>query len=348
MFLCRGTSLPLPHCIQRYPALYNAVEQLFPHKVFSSHRDHQHEHEWLHLLYPITNYTKHEELRNVVLPAADAGAAHCPSAPLDGLQLCSVPYTIEGFAFTDAARGVLHAGADAASAVQLSIAAVREMKRLQVLDPGGRPTGSALPGDAFDSLIPHVSQRATFVAEVKRVVDAVRVRMLPRLERLHQPRNAMAAIRRPLMPTLRAAWKGALELARVCADVKRSHFKLPAGALFEYPALPPQAQFVMSPDDASAAATKGSFQLLLFSQDGAMLPRTHPHALPFLNGLQLHLTHATRLPKYADVQCFTDEVSMSLRVRCSLRGLLQDLFSCVLESARIAMPTVTTVARAQQ
>ena len=250
MFVCRGSTLP--PCIQRYPALYNAVEQLFPHKVFSSHRGHQHEHEWLHLLFPITNYTKHEELRNVVLPAADAGAAHC--APLDGLQLCSVPYTIEGFAFTDAARGVLDAAADAASAVQLSIAAVREMKRLQVLDSGGRPTGSALPGDAFDGLIPHVSQRATFVAEVKRVVDAVRVRMLPRLERLHQPRNAMAAIRRPLIPTLRAAWKGALELARVCADVKRSHFKLPAGALFEYRALP---------HDARAAATKVIFQMLL-------------------------------------------------------------------------------------
>ena len=68
-----------------------------------------------------------------------------------------------------------------------------------------------------------------------------------------------------------------------------------------------------------------------------MLPRTHPHALPFLNGLQLHLTHATRLPKYADVQCFTDEVSMSLRVQCSLRGLLHDLFNCVLESAQRAM-----------
>jgi hypothetical protein len=315
--------------------------------VFSSHRDHQHEHEWLHLLFPITNYTKHEELRNVVLPAADAGTAHCPSTPLDGLQLCSVPYTIEGFAFTDAARGVLDAAADDAAAVQLSIAAVKEMKRLQMLSINGKPTGSALPSDAFDSLIPDASQRASFVAEVERVVDAVRVRMLPRLERLRQPCYAMAAIRRPLMPTLRAVWKGALELARVCADVKRSHFKLPAGALFEYQALPLQAQFVMSPDDASAAATKGSFQLLL-SQDGAMLPRTHPHALPFLNGLQQYLTHATRLPKYADVQCFTDEVSMSLRVQCSLRGLLHDLFNCVLESARLAMPTVTTVARAQQ
>ena len=72
---------------------------------------------------------------------------------------------------------------------------------------------------------------------------------------------------------------------------------------------PLQLQFVMSPSDICAAYA--SFQLLL-SQDGAMLPRTHPHALPFLNGLQLHLTHATRLPKYADVQCFTDEVSMSL------------------------------------
>ena len=79
-----------------------------------------------------------------------------------------------------------------------------------------------------------------------------------------------------------------------------------------------------------------------------MLPRTHPHALPFLNGLQQHLTHATRLPKYADAQCFTDQVSMSLRVQCSLHGLLQDLFNCVLESARLAMPTVTTVAHAQQ
>ena len=46
---------------------------------------------------------------------------------------------------------------------------------------------------------------------------------------------------------------------------------------------------------------------------------------------------ATRLPKYADVQCFTDEVSMSLRVQCSLRGLLHDLFNCVLESAQRAM-----------
>ena len=50
--------LPLPPCIQRYPDLYAAVEQLFPHKVFSSHRAHQHEHEWLHLLFLITNYTK--------------------------------------------------------------------------------------------------------------------------------------------------------------------------------------------------------------------------------------------------------------------------------------------------
>jgi hypothetical protein len=91
----------------------------------------------------------------------------------------------------------------------------------------------------------------------------------------------------------------------------------------------------MSPSDASAAGA--SFQLLL-SQDGAMVPRAHPHALPFLNGLRLHLMHSTHLPKYAVVTCFTDEVSMSLHVRCSLRGLLRDLFQCVLDSAQRAMP----------
>jgi hypothetical protein len=238
---------------------------------------------------------------------------------------------------------VLDAAADAAAAFQLSIAAVKEMKRLQMLSINGKPTGSALPSDAFDSLIPDASQRASFVAEVERVVDAVRVRMLPRLERLRQPRNAMAAVRRPLMPTLRAAWRGAFELARVCADVKRSHFSLFDAVPFQFQPSPLQLQFFMSPSDTSAA--DASFQLLL-SQDGAMVPRAHPHALPFLKGLQLHL--ATRLPKYADVQCFTDEVSMSLCVQCSLRGLLHDLFNCVLESARLAMPTVTTVARAQQ
>jgi hypothetical protein len=68
----------------------------------------------------------------------------------------------------------------------------------------------------------------------------------------------------------------------------------------------------MSPSDASAAGA--SFQLLL-SQDGAMVPRAHPHALPFLNGLRLHVMHATCLLKYADVTCFTDEVCMSLHQR---------------------------------
>ena len=145
----------------------------------------------------------------------------------------------------------------------------------------------------------------------------------------------MAAIRRPLMPTLRAAWQGALALARVCADVKRSHFKLSDGPPFQYQASPLQLQFVMSPNDASAAANQGSFQLLL-SNDNAMVPRTHPHALPFLNGLQQHIT--TQLPKYSDVKHFTDEVCMSLRVECSLRGLIQDLFNCVLDSARLAVP----------
>jgi hypothetical protein len=54
---------------------------------------------------------------------------------------------------------------------------------------------------------------------------------------------------------------------------------------------------------------------------------------------------ATRLPKYADVQCFTDEVSMSLHARCSLRGLLCDLFQCVLDSARRAMLATAPVSQ---
>jgi hypothetical protein len=92
-----------------------------------------HEDEWLHLLFLITNYTTHEELRNVVLPAAQ---------PVDGLQLCCVPYTIEGFAFTDAARDVL-GDAAAAAALQLSIKAVNEMKRSNVLTKGGDPCPQA-------------------------------------------------------------------------------------------------------------------------------------------------------------------------------------------------------------
>jgi len=333
MFVCKQPSLPA--CIQRYPALYNAVEQLFPHKLFASDCDHQHEHEWLHLLFPITNYTKHEELRNVVLPAADAGPVFCPSTPLDGLQLCSVPYAIEGFTFADAARDVVGSAPDAA--LQLSIAAVRELKRLQVLRSDGRPTGAALPADALVSLIPDGSKRASFVKEAKRVIDAVRVRWLPRHQRLQQPPGAMSAIRRPLMPMLRAAWKGAFEFARVCAGVQRSHFKLSAGPRFQYPELPLELQFMMNPSDATAAADKGRFQLLL-KKDDAMVPRTHPHALPFLKGLQRDLR--TRLPKYADVKCSTDDVSMSLHVQCSMRGLLQDLFDCVQDSAQHAMPAL--------
>jgi hypothetical protein len=325
MFVCRGSTLPLPPCIQRHPDLYAAVEQLFPHKVFASHRVHQHEHEWLHLLFLITNYTKHEELRNVVLPAAD------------GLQLCCVPYTIEGFAFTDAARDVLGDAAAAADALQLSIDAVNEMKRSNVLTKGGDPCpqGAALPANAFARLIQDSGKRASFAAEVERVVASVRVRNLPRQQRLLQPPGAMSAIRRPLMPMLRAAFDGALKFAHVCAAVKRSHFSFPYASPFQFQPSPLQLQFVMSPSDASAAGA--SFQLLL-SQDGAMVPRAHPHALPFLNGLRLHLMHSTHLPKYADVTCFTDEVSMSLHVRCSLRGLLRDLFQCVLDSAQRAMP----------
>ena len=110
---------------QRHPDLCAAVEQLFPHKVFASHREHQHEHEWLHLLLLITKCTKHEELRSAVLPAAD------------GLQLCCVPCTIEGFALTDAARDVLGDAAAAADALQLSIDAVNEMRRATVLTKGG-------------------------------------------------------------------------------------------------------------------------------------------------------------------------------------------------------------------
>jgi hypothetical protein len=137
------------------------------------------------------------------------------------------------------------------------------------------------------------------------------------------------------MPMLRAAFDGALKFAHLCAAVKRSHFSLSDAAPFQFQPSPLQLQFVISPSDASAA--DGFFQLMLL-QDGAMVPRAHPHALPFLNGLRLHMMEATRLPKYADVQCFTDEVSMSLHVRCSLRGLLRDLFNCVLHSARCAMP----------
>jgi len=335
MFVCRQSSLPLPPCIQRYPALFNAVEQLFPHQVFASHRQHQHDHEWLHLIFLISNYAKHDELRNVVLPAAHAGLAHCPGTALDDLYLCSVPYSIEGFAFTDAARRMLDSAADNAAAVQLSIAAVKEMKRLQVLSSGGRPTGAVLPTDVFTSLIPDGSKRVSFVAEVERVVAAVQVRMLPRHERLLQPPCAMAAIRRPLMPTLRAAWQGALALARVCADVKRSHFKLADGSAFQYQASPLQLQFVMSPNVASAAAKEGYFQLLLL-KDSAMVPCTDHHALPFLTGLQQHIT--VRLPNYADVTHYIDKDYMSLYVQCSLSGLLQDLFNCVLDSARSAMP----------
>jgi hypothetical protein len=328
MFVCRGSTLPLPPCIQRYPDLYAAVEQLFPHKVFSSHRAHQHEHEWLHLLHLITNYIKHEELRNVVQPAAQ---------PVDGLQLCCVPYTIEGFAFTDAARDMLGDAAAAVDALQLSIHAVNEMKRSNVLTEDGHPCpqGAALSADAFTSLIPDSGKRASFAAEVERVVAAVQVRNLPRQQRLLQPPTAMSAIRRPLMPMLRAAFDGALKFAHVCAAVKRSHFSISDAAPFQFQPLPLQLQFVMSPSDASAV--DASFQLLL-SQDGAMVPRAHPHALPFLNGLRLHVMEATRLPKYAEVQCFTDEASMSLHVRCSLCGLLRDLFQCVLDSAQRAMP----------
>jgi hypothetical protein len=152
---------------------------------------------------------------------------------------------------------------------------------------------------------------------------------------LLQPPTAMSAIRRPLMPMLRAAFDGALKFAHVCAAVKRSHFSISDAAPFQFQPLPLQLQFVMSPSDASAV--DASFQLLL-SQDGAMVSRAHPHALPFLNGLRLHVMEATRLPKYVDVQCFTDEVSMSLHVRCSLCGLLRDLFQCVLDSAQRAMP----------
>jgi hypothetical protein len=85
----------------------------------------------------------------------------------------------------------------------------------------------------------------------------------------------------------------------------------------------------MNPSDASAAGA--SFQLLLL-QDGAMVPRAHPHAVPFLSGLRLHLMHTARLPKYV-VTCFTDEVSMLLHLLCSLPGLLRNLFECVLDSA---------------
>ncbi len=126
------------------------------------------------------------------------------------------------------------------------------------------------------------------------------------------------------------------------AAVKRSHFSLSDAAPFQFQPSPLQLQLVMSPSDASAV--DASF-LLLLSQDGAMVPRAHPHALPFLNGLQLHVMEATRLPKYTDLQCFTDEVSMSLHVRCSLRGLLCDLFQCVLDSARRAMPAVAPAAQ---
>jgi len=94
------------------------------------------------VLFPITNCTKHEELRNVVLPAAAARPVFCPSTPLDGLQLCSVPYAIEGFAFVDAARDVV--GSALGAALQFSIAAVRELKRLQVIRSDGRLTGAAL------------------------------------------------------------------------------------------------------------------------------------------------------------------------------------------------------------
>ena len=270
-----------------------------------------------------------------MLPAADAGPVLCPSTPLDGLQLCSVPYAIEGFTFADAARDVVGSAPDAA--LQLSIAAVRELKRLQVLRSDGRPTGAALPADALVSLIPDGSKRASFVEEAKRVIDAVRVRWLPRHQRLQQPPSAMSAIRRPLMPMLRAAWKGAFEFARVCAGVQRSHFKLSAGPRFQYPELPLELQFIMNPSDATAAADKGRFQLLL-KKDDAMVPGTHPHALPFLKGLQRDLR--TRLPKYADVKCSTDDVSMSLHVQCSMRGLLQDLFHCVQDSAQHAMPAL--------
>jgi hypothetical protein len=170
--------------------LYAAVEQLFPHKVFASHRVYQHEHEWLYLLFTITNYTKHEELRNVVLPAAQ---------PVDGLQLCCVPSTIEGFAFTDAARDVLGDAATAADASQLSINAVIEMKRSNVLTKVGYPCpqGAVLPTDAFARLIQDSGKRASFAVEVERVVAAVQVRNLPRQQRLLQPPSAMSAICRP-------------------------------------------------------------------------------------------------------------------------------------------------------
>ena len=144
----------------------------------------------------------------------------------------------------------------------------------------------------------------------------------------------MAAIRRPLMPTLCAAWPGALALARLSA-VERYPFKLSDGLPFNYQALPLQLQFVMGPNDASAAASKGSFQLLL-SNGRAMVPRTHPRALPFLNCLQQHPT--SRLPECGDVVHFADEVSVSLHLHCSLRRLLHDSVNCVLDSARRAMP----------
>ncbi len=138
-----------------------------------------------------------------------------------------------------------------------------------------------------------------------------------------------------LMPMLRAAFDGALKFARVFAAVKRSLFSLSDAAPFQFRPSPLQLQFVMNPSDASAAGA--SLQLLL-SQDGAMVLRAHAHAVPFLSGLRLHLMHTARLPKYADVTCFTDEVSMSLHLLCSLPGLLRNLFQCVLDSAQRAMP----------
>ncbi len=73
------------------------------------------------------------------------------------------------------------------------------------------------------------------------------------------------------------------------------------------------------------------------------LRHSRPRFMPCLGGSapQRHTLPPCATHVSADVLCFTDDVLMLLRVRCSLRGLLQDLFDCVqlLESARLAMPT---------
>jgi hypothetical protein len=119
---------------------------------------------------------------------------------------------------------------------------------------------------------------------------------------------------------------------RACTDTRlRKRQALPLHAV--------QRSAVQLAVVAAAAAAASAVSLMLQRCRRCCTQRTFPAAAfgraalrspalpcPFLNGLQL--LFLTRLPEHADVELFSEEESVSLRVHFSLRDLLHDSFNC--------------------